>query len=98
MYRHGLELRSKITSDGLLELFLQKTPVPEPAADEIVIWIGGTAQSVGHHPASRPGRSLRSPGRWDSRKTQGGGAPSEGAHRGTASAARCGAAGRQRGR
>jgi hypothetical protein len=33
MYRHGLELRSKITSHGLLELFLQETPVPEPAAD-----------------------------------------------------------------
>jgi NADPH:quinone reductase-like Zn-dependent oxidoreductase len=39
MCRHGLELRSKITSDGLLELFLQETPVPEPAADEIVIRI-----------------------------------------------------------
>ena len=39
MYRHGLELRSKITSDGLLELFLQDTPVLEPAADEIVIRI-----------------------------------------------------------
>jgi NADPH2:quinone reductase len=39
MYRHGLELRSKITSGGFLELFLQETPVPEPAADEIVIRI-----------------------------------------------------------
>jgi NADPH2:quinone reductase len=39
MCRHGLELRSKITSDGLLELFIQETPVPEPAADEIVIQI-----------------------------------------------------------
>src|SRR5258708_4886741 len=37
MYRHGLELRSKITSRGFLELFLQEAPVPEPAADEIVI-------------------------------------------------------------
>jgi NADPH:quinone reductase len=39
MNQHGLELRSKITSDGLLELFLEDTPVPEPAADEIVIRI-----------------------------------------------------------
>ena len=39
MYRHGLELRSKITSGGFLELFVQETPVPEPAADEIVIRI-----------------------------------------------------------
>src|SRR5258708_10116311 len=39
MYRHGLELRSKITSGGFLELFLQEAPVPEPAADEIVIRI-----------------------------------------------------------
>jgi hypothetical protein len=42
----NLELRSKITSDGLLELFLEETPVPEPAAAEIVIRIEAAAQSV----------------------------------------------------
>ena len=33
----GLELRSKITSGGKLELSLEEVAVPAPAADEVVI-------------------------------------------------------------
>ena len=35
--RSGLELRSKITSGGTLELWLEEVAVPDPAADEVVI-------------------------------------------------------------
>jgi NADPH:quinone reductase len=38
----GLELRSKITSGGKLELFLEEAVVPEPAADEIVVRVEAT--------------------------------------------------------
>jgi NADPH2:quinone reductase len=37
--RSGLELRSKISSDGTLELFLEEVVVTEPAPDELVIRI-----------------------------------------------------------
>jgi NADPH:quinone reductase-like Zn-dependent oxidoreductase len=37
MELHGLELRTVITSGGALRLWLQDMPVPEPAADEIVV-------------------------------------------------------------
>src|SRR5258708_15074095 len=37
--RSGLELRSKISSDGTLELFLEEVVVPEPPPDELVIRI-----------------------------------------------------------
>jgi NADPH2:quinone reductase len=37
--RSGLELCSKISSDGTLELFLEEVVVPEPAPDELVIRI-----------------------------------------------------------
>jgi NADPH2:quinone reductase len=37
--RSGLELRSKISSDGTLELFLEEVLVPESAPDELVIRI-----------------------------------------------------------
>jgi NADPH:quinone reductase len=37
--RSGLELRSKISSLGTLELFLEEVVVPEPAPDELVIRI-----------------------------------------------------------
>jgi NADPH2:quinone reductase len=72
MYRHGLELRSKSTTDGFLELFLQETPVPEPAADEIVIRIEAAPLNPSDiilllGPADP---SVVRPGRWDSRKTQ----------------------------
>src|ERR1700722_4466884 len=33
----GLELRSKVTSDGKLELSLEEAVVPVPAADEVVV-------------------------------------------------------------
>ena len=39
MNQQSLELRSKITSDGRLELFLEETAVSEPAADELVVRI-----------------------------------------------------------
>jgi NADPH:quinone reductase-like Zn-dependent oxidoreductase len=35
----SLELRSKITSEGRLELWLEKVTVPKPAADELVVRI-----------------------------------------------------------
>jgi len=35
----SLELRSKITSEGRLELWLEKVTVPKPAADEVVVRI-----------------------------------------------------------
>ena len=38
----GLELRSKITSGGKLELFLEEAVVPEPAADEVVVRVEAT--------------------------------------------------------
>jgi NADPH:quinone reductase-like Zn-dependent oxidoreductase len=34
---HGLELRTLISSGGTLRLWLQDVPVPEPAADEVVV-------------------------------------------------------------
>jgi NADPH:quinone reductase-like Zn-dependent oxidoreductase len=33
----SLELRSKISSSGELALWLEEVPVPEPAADEVVV-------------------------------------------------------------
>jgi NADPH:quinone reductase-like Zn-dependent oxidoreductase len=38
----GLELRSKITSGGKLELSLEEAGVPEPAADEVVVRVEAT--------------------------------------------------------
>jgi NADPH2:quinone reductase len=35
----SLELRSKITSEGKLELWLEKVTLPKPAADEVVVRI-----------------------------------------------------------
>jgi NADPH:quinone reductase-like Zn-dependent oxidoreductase len=35
--QRGLELRSKVTAGGALELWLEAVPVPAPAADEVVI-------------------------------------------------------------
>jgi NADPH:quinone reductase-like Zn-dependent oxidoreductase len=35
----SLELRSKITSEARLELWLEKVTVPKPAADEVVVRI-----------------------------------------------------------
>src|ERR1700738_3141550 len=35
----SLELRSKITSEGRLELWLERVTVPKPAADEVVVRI-----------------------------------------------------------
>jgi NADPH:quinone reductase-like Zn-dependent oxidoreductase len=37
MELHGLELRTVISSDGALRLWLQDVPVPEPAGDEVVL-------------------------------------------------------------
>jgi NADPH2:quinone reductase len=37
MELHGLELRTAISSGGTLRLWLQHVPVPEPAADEVVV-------------------------------------------------------------
>jgi NADPH:quinone reductase-like Zn-dependent oxidoreductase len=37
MKLHGLELRTEISSRGTLRLWLQDVPVPEPAADEVVV-------------------------------------------------------------
>jgi NADPH:quinone reductase len=37
MELHGLELRTMISSGGTLRLWLQDVPIPEPAADEVVI-------------------------------------------------------------
>jgi NADPH:quinone reductase len=39
---NGLELRSRIGKDGVLELSLQDVAVPEPAADEIVVRVEAT--------------------------------------------------------
>jgi hypothetical protein len=38
----GLEIRSLATSDGELVLTLRRVPVPEPAADEVVIRVEAT--------------------------------------------------------
>lgn len=38
----GLELRSMITSDGRLELWLEEVTTPEPAADEVVVRVEAT--------------------------------------------------------
>lgn len=38
----GLELRSLVTDDGQLKLFLQEAPVPEPGDDEVVVRIEAT--------------------------------------------------------
>ncbi|MFC7478208.1 zinc-binding dehydrogenase [Dankookia sp. GCM10030260] len=38
----GLELRSRISKDGVLELSLHEAAVPEPAADEIIVRIEAT--------------------------------------------------------
>ncbi len=40
--QHGLELRSRIDADGRLELSLQRVPVPQPAADEVVVRVEAT--------------------------------------------------------
>ena len=39
---NGLELRSRISEDGVLELSLQEATVPEPAADEIIVRVEAT--------------------------------------------------------
>ncbi|GGC70712.1 NADH oxidoreductase [Siccirubricoccus deserti] len=39
---NGLELRSRISRDGVLELSLQAVAVPEPAADEIIVQVEAT--------------------------------------------------------
>jgi NADPH:quinone reductase-like Zn-dependent oxidoreductase len=39
---NGLELRSRISKDGVLELSLQDVAVPEPAADEIIVQVEAT--------------------------------------------------------
>ncbi len=38
----GLQLRSLVTADGMLELSLQPTPVPAPTEDEVVVQIQAT--------------------------------------------------------
>jgi len=38
----GLQLRSLITKSGELELSLKRLPIPEPAADEVVVRVEGT--------------------------------------------------------
>ena len=38
----GLQLRSLVTKDGMLELSLARVAVPEPAADEVVVRIAAT--------------------------------------------------------
>ena len=38
----GLQLRSKITKDGTLELSLAKVDVPDPAADEVLVRVGAS--------------------------------------------------------
>jgi NADPH2:quinone reductase len=38
----GLQLRSLVTEDGHLKLFLQSAPVPEPGEDEVVVRIEAT--------------------------------------------------------
>jgi hypothetical protein len=37
MNRSSLELRSKISTDGMLELFLEEAVVPATASDELVV-------------------------------------------------------------
>jgi NADPH2:quinone reductase len=39
---NGLELRSRISKDGVLKLSLQDVAVPEPAADEIIVQVEAT--------------------------------------------------------
>jgi NADPH:quinone reductase-like Zn-dependent oxidoreductase len=39
---NGLELRSRISKDGVLELSLQEAKVPEPEADEIIVRVEAT--------------------------------------------------------
>jgi hypothetical protein len=56
--RSGLELRSKISSDGTLELFLEEVAVPEPAPDELVIRI--EAASSLPTAADQPERNISS--------------------------------------
>jgi NADPH:quinone reductase-like Zn-dependent oxidoreductase len=38
----GLQLRSKISKDGTLEVSLAKVPVPEPKDDEVVVRVEAT--------------------------------------------------------
>jgi NADPH:quinone reductase-like Zn-dependent oxidoreductase len=38
----GLQLRSLVRKNGELELSLQRVPVPEPAADEVIVRVEGT--------------------------------------------------------
>ena len=38
----GLELRSKITREGTLELWLEEVAAPAPAADEVVLRVEAT--------------------------------------------------------
>jgi len=38
----GLELRSRISKSGVLEISLQQAPVPEPLADEIIVRVEAT--------------------------------------------------------
>jgi Zn-dependent alcohol dehydrogenase len=44
----SLELRSKITSEGRLELWLEKVTVPKPAADEVVVRIDAAPVPIGN--------------------------------------------------
>ncbi len=37
----GLQLRTLVKDDGTLELSLVRVPTPEPAADEVVLLVGG---------------------------------------------------------
>jgi NADPH:quinone reductase-like Zn-dependent oxidoreductase len=39
---NGLELRSRVGCDGVLELFLQEVAAPEPAADEVIVRVEAT--------------------------------------------------------
>ena len=38
----GLQLRSMITDDNVLELSLVETPIPEPGPDEVLVQIEAT--------------------------------------------------------
>ena len=40
--KSGLELRSKITHDGTLELWLEEVTTPAPAADEVLLRVEAT--------------------------------------------------------
>ncbi len=60
--RTGLELRSLITREGLLELSLERVAIPEPAAHEIVVRDRGEPdQSLGSRAAARARPIRRAP-------------------------------------